>query len=449
MSFREKSALISEMKALASGDAAWREGKVFALVYHAGEEHEALLKEAHGVFFSENGLNPMAFQSLRHMEGDVVRMTASMLNGDENTVGTMSSGGTESILLAVKTYRDRARRLKPWVRRPEMVIPRSAHVAFLKAGELFDVKVRIAPLREDYCVDVKAMKRLINRNTIMLVGSAPQYVQGVLDDIDLDVRAGEILGICGMAGSGRTELLRALIDVFSARAPKLTVLFSSTSTAIGAAGQVGYTLFVQKREHDGYDRGSGAHDVHPAAAMFTLLVTVLLGAILSGWLLFRWIEFRYRAQSRRRNLPYISMPSQIMSLIRGQSYHLLEKAVIDQHPAVFESATVGVPDEMRGQRVVAFADRELGPLLARDANQGTRLVELLRCFCEHGGNKSAAAAAAHLSRTAYYQQLSRIEQVLGVSLEDPESVLSLYVALLVHEMGERDPQLPRPPTSAT
>ncbi|PSL53470.1 purine catabolism regulator [Saccharothrix carnea] len=101
------------------------------------------------------------------------------------------------------------------------------------------------------------------------------------------------------------------------------------------------------------------------------------------------------------------------------------------------------------ERVVAFADRELGPLLARDANQGTRLVELLRCFCEQGGNKSAAAAAAHLSRTAYYQQLSRIEQVLGVSLEDPESVLSLYVALLVQEMGERDPQLPRPPTSAT
>ncbi|HUQ56930.1 PucR family transcriptional regulator [Lentzea sp.] len=87
------------------------------------------------------------------------------------------------------------------------------------------------------------------------------------------------------------------------------------------------------------------------------------------------------------------------------------------------------------ERVRAFADRELGPLLARDKAQGSRLVELLRCLCENGGNKSAAAAAAHLSRTAYYQQLARIEQVLGVSLEDPESVLSLYVALLVHEMG--------------
>jgi purine catabolism regulator len=82
------------------------------------------------------------------------------------------------------------------------------------------------------------------------------------------------------------------------------------------------------------------------------------------------------------------------------------------------------------ERLVAFAERELGPLVARDAAAGSRLVDALRHYCEHGGNKSAAAGAAHLSRTAYYQQLARIEQVLGVSLEDPESMLSLYVALL-------------------
>ena len=86
-------------------------------------------------------------------------------------------------------------------------------------------------------------------------------------------------------------------------------------------------------------------------------------------------------------------------------------------------------------RVTAFAERELGPLLARDAAHASRLIEALRHFCEHGGNKSAAAAAAHMSRTAYYQQLARIEQVLGVSLDDPESVLSLHVALLVNEIG--------------
>ncbi|MFL6142596.1 MAG: PucR family transcriptional regulator [Labedaea sp.] len=81
-------------------------------------------------------------------------------------------------------------------------------------------------------------------------------------------------------------------------------------------------------------------------------------------------------------------------------------------------------------RVAAFADRELGPLLARDDAHGSRLLDALRHFCEHGGNKSAAAGAAHMSRTAYYQQLARIEQVLGVSLDDAESVLSLHVALL-------------------
>ncbi|MFI5610443.1 PucR family transcriptional regulator [Amycolatopsis sp. NPDC051903] len=93
------------------------------------------------------------------------------------------------------------------------------------------------------------------------------------------------------------------------------------------------------------------------------------------------------------------------------------------------------------ERVTAFAARELGPLLQRDAATGSRLVQALRHYCAHGGNKSAAAVAAHTSRTAYYQQLARIEQVLGVRLEDPESMLSLYVALLAHDLTG-DPTLP-------
>jgi purine catabolism regulator len=89
------------------------------------------------------------------------------------------------------------------------------------------------------------------------------------------------------------------------------------------------------------------------------------------------------------------------------------------------------------ERLAAFAERELGPLLARSDRAGARLLDALRHYCERGGNKSAAAAAAHLSRTAYYQQLARIEQILGVSLEDPESMLSLYVALLAVDAGAR------------
>ncbi|SDC43045.1 PucR family transcriptional regulator [Actinokineospora iranica] len=88
-------------------------------------------------------------------------------------------------------------------------------------------------------------------------------------------------------------------------------------------------------------------------------------------------------------------------------------------------------------RVTAFADRELGALIARDAAHGSRLLDTLRHYCAHGGNKSAAAAAAHMSRTAYYQRLARIEQILRISLSDPESVLSLHVALLAVDVRPR------------
>ncbi len=94
------------------------------------------------------------------------------------------------------------------------------------------------------------------------------------------------------------------------------------------------------------------------------------------------------------------------------------------------------------ERVSAFVSRELGRLLHRDAEQGGRLLPLLRHYCENGGNKSAAAAAAHLSRTAYYQQLARIEKVVGVSLDDPESVLSLHVALLAMDAQTAEREQP-------
>jgi purine catabolism regulator len=87
------------------------------------------------------------------------------------------------------------------------------------------------------------------------------------------------------------------------------------------------------------------------------------------------------------------------------------------------------------ERLDAFVERELGPLLSGETPQADRLLEVLRGYCGHGGNKSAAAAAAHTSRTAYYQQLARVEQVLGVRLDDPESVLSLHVALLALEVS--------------
>jgi purine catabolism regulator len=92
-------------------------------------------------------------------------------------------------------------------------------------------------------------------------------------------------------------------------------------------------------------------------------------------------------------------------------------------------------------RLTAFADREIGALLAHDARTGDGLLEVLRGYCAHGGNISAAAGASHRSRTAYYQQLGRVERILGVSLKEPESMLSVYVALLAAGAAGR----PAPP----
>jgi glutamate/tyrosine decarboxylase-like PLP-dependent enzyme len=125
----------------------------------------------------------MAFKSLKKLESEVVRMSVNLLNGNDQCVGTMTSGGTESIMMAIKTYRDRARVTNPSIRQPEVIVPESVHVAFDKAGKYFDVKIVHAPLSDDYRVDVKAVKKLINKNTILIVGSAPQYPQGVIDPI--------------------------------------------------------------------------------------------------------------------------------------------------------------------------------------------------------------------------------------------------------------------------
>ncbi|MBL8785014.1 MAG: aspartate aminotransferase family protein [Deltaproteobacteria bacterium] len=167
------------------GDADYRGGRTWSLVYWAGEEHHHLIEEAHRRFLAENALNPMAFKSLKRMEREVIEMTASMLNAPPEAVGTMTSGGTESLLLAVKTYRDRARskRLLPRLGRPNMVVPETIHVAFDKAGHLFGVEKRVARTDAFGAVDVDHMARLVDRNTIMLAGSAPQYVHGTVDPI--------------------------------------------------------------------------------------------------------------------------------------------------------------------------------------------------------------------------------------------------------------------------
>ncbi len=177
-----KQTVLDTMKAARDHDVKWREGRVFSLVFNAGDEVSDVLKEAYNLYFSENGLNPTAFPSLKKFETEVVSMVAALLNGDEDVVGNMTTGGTESLLMAVKTARDYAQAVHK-IQRPEIVLPITAHPAFEKAAEYFGVKLVHVPVRSDYRADVAALEAAITPNTIMLVGSAPSYPQGVVDPI--------------------------------------------------------------------------------------------------------------------------------------------------------------------------------------------------------------------------------------------------------------------------
>jgi glutamate/tyrosine decarboxylase-like PLP-dependent enzyme len=178
-----KEQLLSKMESMRRGDADWKSGKTWSLVYYAGEEHTAFLKKAHNMYFSENALSPMAFPSLKAFENEVTAMTAGMLGGDEGVSGTMTSGGTESILMAMKAYRQWARANRPQVKEPEILLPVTAHPAFEKAAHYFDMKTVHMPVGNDFRADVYAAKNLISSNTIVMAGSAPAYPHGVIDPI--------------------------------------------------------------------------------------------------------------------------------------------------------------------------------------------------------------------------------------------------------------------------
>jgi glutamate/tyrosine decarboxylase-like PLP-dependent enzyme len=179
----DRGEVLAQMREYREADIDWRSAKAWSLVYHLGDEHSEFLKKAHNLFFSENALNPVAFRSLKRFESEVIRMTANLFHGDPEVVGTMTSGGTESLLLTVQTYRDKARADRG-IGQPEIVLPTTAHAAFDKAGHYFGVKIVHVPVGDDFRADVKAMEKRINTNTILLVGSAPSYPHGVIDPIE-------------------------------------------------------------------------------------------------------------------------------------------------------------------------------------------------------------------------------------------------------------------------
>jgi glutamate/tyrosine decarboxylase-like PLP-dependent enzyme len=177
--------ILEQLKLLKQKDVPWQSGKVLAYVYEAAASTYQLTKEAYGMYLTENGLDPTAFPSLLKLENDMISMAANLLGGDTETVGNFTSGGTESIILAVKTARDYCRAHHPEIKEPELIIGETAHAAFHKAGHYLGVKVVMLPVdKTTFRLEIDRVEQAINANTIMLVGSAPSYAHGVMDPIE-------------------------------------------------------------------------------------------------------------------------------------------------------------------------------------------------------------------------------------------------------------------------
>ncbi|MGI8329716.1 pyridoxal phosphate-dependent decarboxylase family protein [Actinomadura scrupuli] len=181
---RAAAEILAELRALRSGDAPTRGGRTFAYVYDAGLDGlDELAADAYAVYATVNGLDMTVFPSVARLENDLVRTAAALL-GAPGAQGTFTSGGTESILLAVKTARDQARATRG-VTAPELVLPATAHAAFHKAAAYLGVRPVVVPVDPGtYRARPEALTAAMTDRTVLVVASAPSYAHGVIDPVE-------------------------------------------------------------------------------------------------------------------------------------------------------------------------------------------------------------------------------------------------------------------------
>ena len=190
---RHPSEILNEMEAIAELEQVrWKEGYASGAVYHGDVDHINFLNRVYAMNSQSNPLHTDLWPSSAKYESEITAMAARMLgaeptadrsDADQQICGVVTSGGTESILLAMKTYRDWARDQKK-ITQPEMIVPVTAHAAFEKAAAYFKIKLKRIPVDADYRADVVAARKAITRNTVVIVGSAPSFPHGMIDPIE-------------------------------------------------------------------------------------------------------------------------------------------------------------------------------------------------------------------------------------------------------------------------
>jgi len=177
-------AVLAELARRAAGDVDWRRGRILTGLYDPGETAYRLSVEAYTRFLTQNALYVNFYPSLGRLERDLVHSVAGLLRSDEGVVGNVTSGGTESILLAVKAARDHARAHRGVGPQAEIVLPVTAHPAFHKAAQYLGLRPVVIPVEpHGYRAEVAALGAAITPRTVLAVGSAPNFSHGTVDPI--------------------------------------------------------------------------------------------------------------------------------------------------------------------------------------------------------------------------------------------------------------------------
>lgn len=287
-------------------DIDWRGGRLPMFIHYAGDDVLEVAKQAYLMYFSENGLGLRVFDSLRRFETEVVSMGLGLLHGGAEGRGAMTTGGTESIFLAVKAAREAFRKKRPDCAQPVLVLPRSAHPAFDKAAHFMNLRTVRVPLRADFTADPEAMAAAITPDTMMMVGSVPAYPHGVIDpiaDLGRIAAAQDVwLHVDGCVGGYFAPFVAQLgeaLPLWDFAVPGVRSI-SADLHKYGYAAKGASTIFF--RDQASFD-GAGWHfDNWPRGAYFTntLVGTRAGGAIAAAWAVMNYLgEEGYRRVAQR------------------------------------------------------------------------------------------------------------------------------------------------------
>lgn len=291
-----------------AGDLDWRRGRHGAYIWYATDDLEEVLARAASLYVAENGLGLRAFPSLARMEGEVLAAVADHLGGSTETPGIFTSGGTESIFLAMLALRQWARATRPGLPQPVIVAPRSAHPALDKAAFLLGLRVRRVPTAPDHRAAPAAIEAATDDATVGLYASAPAYSLGVIDPIaelsDLALRRGLWLHVDACVGGILGPFVRQLgypVPPFGFELPGVTSISADLHKS-GFTAKPASTVTFRSAEHREFARFT--FDDWPSGTYSSLTFT---GSRPGSAIAAAWAAFQYLGQEGYRELAASSM----------------------------------------------------------------------------------------------------------------------------------------------